>query len=101
MALADEHIKASFTHLNIDVTKAPLFFALLDHDKSGSVTVDEFIYGCMRLQGFAKPVDVANLIQECRRMGLKIDDMGNFVSAVAQKVGVDMEVVASQPSILG
>merc|ERR1711974_181401 len=74
-ALADERIRAHFDNYQIDVLQADKFFALLDSDKSGFVDETEFIKGCMRLQGHAKPMDVANLILESQALVQKVDNL--------------------------
>ena len=43
-------------------------FNLLDADDSGSISVKEFIQGCLRLRGQAKSIDVATLIYMTKRM---------------------------------
>merc|ERR1712023_172002 len=51
----------------IDVAEAKGIFNLLDLDKSGSVTIEEFVFGLMRIKGAAKAVDTATLIYENKR----------------------------------
>jgi len=45
-----------------------MLFNLLDKDNSGTLTLDEFLGGCMRLKGPAKNLDVNVLIDENRRL---------------------------------
>merc|ERR1712217_455559 len=40
---------------------------LLDRDKSGAITVDEFVEGCLRLKGEAKSFDIYCLMYESQR----------------------------------
>jgi len=45
-----------------------MLFNLLDKDNSGTLTLDEFLAGRMRLKGPAKNLDVNMLIDENRRL---------------------------------
>jgi Ca2+-binding EF-hand superfamily protein len=75
-ALKIQHIKAFFLHLDIDMAhNAKVFFSLLDEDKSGSVDRDEFIAGCMRLKGGAKPLSLEHLVMENKKMRESLDRM--------------------------
>jgi len=51
-----------FSMLNIDKSKADDVFRLLDVDESGELEVEEFIGGCMQIQGSASYVDVEMLM---------------------------------------
>eukprot|EP00933_Yihiella_yeosuensis_P048671 TRINITY_DN44984_c0_g1_i1.p1 TRINITY_DN44984_c0_g1~~TRINITY_DN44984_c0_g1_i1.p1 ORF type:complete len:123 (+),score=35.53 TRINITY_DN44984_c0_g1_i1:23-370(+) len=42
-------------------------FGLLDSDGSGSISIDEFVHGCLRLHGAAKAVDFAVHLNENRK----------------------------------
>merc|ERR1711988_345569 len=54
--------------LNIEIREAKSIFNLLDLDKSGEVTIEEFIFGLMRLKGNAKAIDTHTLLYENKRM---------------------------------
>lgn len=58
-------IQAFLCHLGLDLegTMSPHgLFTLLDFNHDGSVDIDEFIFGCGRLKGTAKSLDMARLI---------------------------------------
>merc|ERR1712013_668405 len=66
-----EHMKnpeigAYFAQLGVDVDQVNKIFNLLDHDKSGSIDRTEFMFGCLRLKGEAKSLDLAVLNCEVR-----------------------------------
>ena len=42
-------------------------FKLLDDDESGSISVEEFVIGCMGLRGEAKSFDLARLGYDLKR----------------------------------
>eukprot|EP00434_Breviolum_minutum_P005825 symbB.v1.2.005136.t1/scaffold226.1/size261315/15 len=50
-----------FESLGLDVSDAWSFFKLLDADGGGSVEVEEFLLGCLRLRGQARAMDIAKL----------------------------------------
>jgi len=57
--LNDDRVVAYFNTLKLNVTDARTLFLLLDHDRSGSVEIDEFLDGCTRLKGESKALDMA------------------------------------------
>jgi len=66
--LQSDEIHSVMTMLDLEVSDAVSFFKLLDVDDSGRVEIDEFVMGCLRYMGKAKPVDIETLTQENRRM---------------------------------
>lgn len=58
--------------LEIEAFDAHSLFKLLDYDGSGSVDVDEFCEGCLRLKGDAKAFDIQCLIFENQRLASSI-----------------------------
>jgi len=51
------------TH-HIDISEAEELFALLDSDNSGEICLDDFAYGCQRIKGPAKSIDIVFLFEE-------------------------------------
>merc|ERR1712187_944928 len=47
-----------FETLDLEVAEAWDIFKLLDVDLNGSVSIEEFVSGCLRLRGYAKTIDV-------------------------------------------
>jgi len=66
--LKDVRVRAYLRHLGLDVSKVRGFFCLLDLDNSKALSCDEFVLGCLRLQGQAKSVDIATLMYEQKRL---------------------------------
>jgi len=56
--LQDERVIAFFNSIKLDVSDAHVLFRLIDIDKSGDVTIDEFVSGCYRLQGESRSLDM-------------------------------------------
>jgi len=59
-------IGAYFSKLGVDCSEVEKLFHLLDEDGNKSIDRDEFMYGCLRLRGAAKSLDVALLHSEIR-----------------------------------
>jgi len=62
--LESPDIGAYFSKLGVDVNKVEKLFMLLDEDGSGDIDREEFIFGCLRLKGEAKSLDLAILHRE-------------------------------------
>jgi len=63
-----------FSDIGINVAEAQSLFELLDADCSGSISVQEFIQGCLRLRGQAKAIDLATLIYMNKRLVFWLED---------------------------
>jgi len=57
-------IGAYFSNLGVDVDEVEKLFKLLDEDGSGQIDREEFMFGCLRLKGEAKSLDLAILHRE-------------------------------------
>jgi len=66
--LEDDRVQAYLKGLDLEVSEALELFHLLDTDGNGTVDIDEFSLGAMRLKGGAKNVDIATLMFENKRM---------------------------------
>merc|ERR1719499_3087492 len=64
---------AYLSAIGIDPSEAQGLFKLLDDDGSGSVSIEEFITGFLRLKGGAKAVDMVMLLYENRKIGKKLN----------------------------
>eukprot|EP00927_Polykrikos_kofoidii_P007571 TRINITY_DN13116_c0_g1_i4.p2 TRINITY_DN13116_c0_g1~~TRINITY_DN13116_c0_g1_i4.p2 ORF type:complete len:162 (+),score=22.84 TRINITY_DN13116_c0_g1_i4:364-849(+) len=59
--LDSPEISTFFKQCDFDRRAAHGLFRLLDADQSGTLSVDEFVMGCMRLRGEARSVDLVLL----------------------------------------
>jgi len=66
--LQDPEVVAYFHAIGVDTTEAMGLFQLLDDDGSGTVSIDEFVTGFLRLKGSAKAVDMVTLMYENRKI---------------------------------
>jgi len=64
--------QALFSLLGLDVSKTKDVFKLIDWDESGEIDMDEFINGCMHLQGSAKVVDLETLLRNHKKLFAKV-----------------------------
>jgi len=75
-------VRAIFQTLDLGLAQAHVLFDLLDMDESGSVSVEEFIDGCMRLRGQAKSIDLNMLLAMNKQT---FEQMNSFMQWSHQK----------------
>jgi len=51
-------VAAYFSKLGVDTDEVDKLFELMDEDGSGFITQEEFLWGCLRLKGWAKSLDL-------------------------------------------
>merc|ERR1719510_537153 len=78
--LMQPYTHAYLQSLGICVTDAWTLLKLIDKDKSGSVDLEEFIHGCMALQGEAKAVHIATLVYDQQELMVALDGFMREVS---------------------
>lgn len=67
--LTDEcnlELVAYFKQIDVDVTEAECLFDMLDINDSGSIDLEEFLSGCLRMQGSVKALDLLLVTREAR-----------------------------------
>lgn len=89
--LDNPHMKGVFDAINLDVDEAENLFTLLDVDRNGNLSYDEFMTGCLRLRGSAKSIDVATLMYEGRRTHLHVQAMHTDIVRLAQAFEIECE----------
>jgi len=73
--MQNEELITYLKAMGIDADEASGLFRYLDEDNSGTVTVDEFVTGFLRLKGNAKAVDVVSLLYESRKISRKMNKL--------------------------
>eukprot|EP00930_Biecheleria_cincta_P050129 TRINITY_DN35303_c0_g1_i1.p1 TRINITY_DN35303_c0_g1~~TRINITY_DN35303_c0_g1_i1.p1 ORF type:complete len:589 (-),score=97.29 TRINITY_DN35303_c0_g1_i1:43-1809(-) len=73
--LNDEEFQAYMSHLNIAVDDIMDIFEVFDKDSSGSVSVDEFVTGCLRVKGSAKTLDVMRVKNDTKFLTELVQDL--------------------------
>jgi len=69
----DKRVASYFQALGLDPRDTDRLFCLIDDDDSGTISIEEFLDGCLRLKGQARSIDVHNVIHDMRRLFLKVD----------------------------
>lgn len=64
--LESQEVVDLFKSIDVDVSEARCLFEMLDADNNGSIEFEEFLGGCMRLQGPAKAIDLVLVAREMR-----------------------------------
>eukprot|EP00929_Paragymnodinium_shiwhaense_P028011 TRINITY_DN16315_c0_g1_i3.p1 TRINITY_DN16315_c0_g1~~TRINITY_DN16315_c0_g1_i3.p1 ORF type:complete len:592 (-),score=102.36 TRINITY_DN16315_c0_g1_i3:47-1822(-) len=90
--IEDEHLQAYFSHLQIDASSAWEIFRLLDVDASGTISVEEFVWGCVKLRGFAKTLDVASINYDIERLRRKTFEKLERIESTFAKLASAMQV---------
>ncbi|CAJ1368974.1 unnamed protein product, partial [Effrenium voratum] len=78
--LGDPTLSAYFRVLGFDIDDANRFILLLDKDSSGSISMDEFLKGCLRYRGGATGVDMHTCLRLVRRMEQTLLDVHSQVT---------------------
>merc|ERR1712136_561276 len=94
--LQREEVGLLFTLLGIEVTDAVSFFNLLDIDGSGAVEIEEFVMGCLRLQGRSGMMNMEINIQETGRIVKRSNSMLYVLKAKISKVEYGVEQILSK-----
>lgn len=82
--------------MGIDADEASGLFRYLDEDNSGTVSVDEFVTGFLRLKGGAKAVDMVTLLYESRKISRKLNKLFRETKFLHGVVG-GLQYVVSNP----
>eukprot|EP00929_Paragymnodinium_shiwhaense_P050583 TRINITY_DN25464_c0_g1_i2.p1 TRINITY_DN25464_c0_g1~~TRINITY_DN25464_c0_g1_i2.p1 ORF type:complete len:619 (+),score=115.88 TRINITY_DN25464_c0_g1_i2:232-2088(+) len=75
----EEHVNTKAVHeyfamLELDTSDAWMLFQLLDDDGSGTIDIEEFVDGCLRLKGTARSIDLAKLSNEVKQNSQKFHE---------------------------
>jgi len=75
--IEDDRVKAYFKVLDLHLDQAEQLFVLLDPHKTGEVSIDDFVKGCIRLKGGAKSIDIQTLVHQNKAILEDIQEMKN------------------------
>merc|ERR1719359_415156 len=64
-------------------------FDILDKDKSGTINVNEFVEGCLRLRGLPRAADIAQLLCENRKWQAKQQEWFTALAKLSMKCKED------------
>merc|ERR1712228_143277 len=62
--LHDDSVQDFFQGIGVDSSEAKGVFEMLDMDGGGSIDFEEFLAGCLRLQGPARSIDLLLVMRE-------------------------------------
>merc|ERR1719401_362606 len=65
--LESQAVQEYFKMIDVDPSEAKHLFEMLDINDSGEIDLEEFLSGCLRLQGPAKALDLLLVTRENRR----------------------------------
>merc|ERR1711879_485590 len=74
-------VGAYFSSIGVDVDQFQRLFRLLDEDNSGSIDQDEFMFGCLRLKGAAKSLDLAIIESDTKFLRQSFADLHALLKA--------------------
>jgi len=98
--LGHDSMQAYLSHLHISTSGAWNIFKLLDKDKTGSVTIEEFVEGLLSLKGLSKTIDIATLQYDLKKMSAVWRDFMEYVEQEFQKLETRLpEPTASVPQL--
>jgi len=75
----EQAVQDYFKSIDLDVSELDTLFKILDMNGSGEVDFQEFLNGCLRLQGPAKSLDVLLIMQEMRS---SFKQLANFMEDI-------------------
>merc|ERR1719189_668992 len=82
----DEYIRA----VGISRAEATRLFDLLDLDGSGTVTIAEFVRGCLRLRGPAKAMDMADMLHNMKKQNVETHNQILSLQASIQAMAMSL-----------
>jgi len=78
--LQNPHMQQLFEALDVDEDDAMELFHVLDTKHMGQIDTEDFVNGCLRLDGAAKAVDFAAFVEEYRRLSRSFLSQTRFVN---------------------
>merc|ERR1712032_1162774 len=59
-------VQEFFRLIDVDVSEAQCLFDILDYSGDGEINLEEFLNGCLRLQGHARALDLMLMTRDAR-----------------------------------
>merc|ERR1719375_2200891 len=81
--LKNDRMQGLIQTFEIDNADAWTLFKLLDTDGGGSVDIEEFVDGCIRLRGGAKSIQMAQVMYHHKWMMDKLVDLSDQIGPIA------------------
>jgi hypothetical protein len=74
-----ERVQAYFQAHQLDTSHADVLFRILDENGSGSISIQEFVLGVLRLKGVSRELDTRVLLYDCREIKQSLDCIGSVL----------------------
>ncbi|CAJ1400198.1 unnamed protein product [Effrenium voratum] len=81
-----KEVQTYFEALELDVHDAWTFFKLLDTDGGAAIEIEEFLFGCLRLRGPARALDMAKMQHEQGWMAKQLGAFMGYVEVTLKKL---------------
>jgi hypothetical protein len=78
--LTDEHFLSVLEAIDVDEADAEELFHLLDTSNEGEIEIEDFVNGCLSLEGPAQAIDLAAFVKETRDINHKWIQQGLFMN---------------------
>jgi Ca2+-binding EF-hand superfamily protein len=76
---------------------AASLFDILDMDRSGAISVNEFVDGCLRLRGLPRAADLSQVLMETRKTSMRNKEWFTALAKQLEKTRRDVQTLKSQP----
>ncbi|CAE6932190.1 CBF5 [Symbiodinium natans] len=84
--MEEQKLSSFMESMDISTKDIWTLFMLIDADESGEISIDEFVSGCMQLQGPAKSIQLARVRHENNLMRRDIRNVLDEVKAVKKSL---------------
>eukprot|EP00930_Biecheleria_cincta_P001943 TRINITY_DN103019_c0_g1_i1.p1 TRINITY_DN103019_c0_g1~~TRINITY_DN103019_c0_g1_i1.p1 ORF type:complete len:613 (+),score=88.57 TRINITY_DN103019_c0_g1_i1:64-1839(+) len=84
--IGDERLASLWSSIDIDTQEVWTLFSLMDTDRSGSIDIDEFMFGCLNLRGNAKAIHLAKIKREQKVAREMLNDLRLQIEALRDDV---------------
>eukprot|EP00927_Polykrikos_kofoidii_P085098 TRINITY_DN9155_c0_g1_i2.p1 TRINITY_DN9155_c0_g1~~TRINITY_DN9155_c0_g1_i2.p1 ORF type:complete len:849 (+),score=134.75 TRINITY_DN9155_c0_g1_i2:335-2881(+) len=84
--MRSEMSSAIFSTLELEMNDAGEIFCLIDTDDGGTVDIEEFVNGCLRLRGQARAIDLARMASDQRALARMLHDRIRGLQNVVHRV---------------
>eukprot|EP00929_Paragymnodinium_shiwhaense_P063250 TRINITY_DN31610_c0_g2_i1.p1 TRINITY_DN31610_c0_g2~~TRINITY_DN31610_c0_g2_i1.p1 ORF type:complete len:765 (+),score=152.40 TRINITY_DN31610_c0_g2_i1:161-2455(+) len=86
-------LREYFESIDVDISEAGCLFEILDIDDSGTIDLEEFISGCLRMQGPAKALDLLLITRESSRSMDRTEKVLASLQAQVSHIGQNVEAL--------
>merc|ERR1712151_25036 len=93
--LADPGVHAWLKVLELEVYEVMALFRLLDDNKDGTVSYEEFLGGTVRLKGNARAIDSILIMHEQNKIAQSVDAINERLVGISKVVGTTCDADAT------